>query len=535
MESHASSPVHLVIQLAVILISSKLLGILFHRYLKLPRVLGEITAGIIIGPYALGALHVFTNAPLFPIPVDGFVISPELNGIVTVAMVVLMFIAGLETDAKQFIRLSGIATVVALGGFIVSYIAGAAITVLLFSSVDSLFHPSAMFWGVLASTTSVSITARILSDANKIATPEASTILASAVLDDVLGIVALAVIVGIIRSESNSVSVVSILGIAGRAFGFWIGTSIIGFLLAPQLIKGFKFFQSFEVIAGLTFGIALLLAGIAELVGLAMIIGAYITGLSLSKTDIAETLHEYLHGLYQIIVPVFFVNMGMVINFRQLGGPVFIFGILYSVVTIAAKIIGSGGFALFTGFNLRGALRIGWGMVPRGEVTLIIAGIALSLGAIPQEAFGVALLLLLISSICAPPMLSWVFKGKSGFRKKFKIDHQPCKVSFSLPSPSLVSFIVDRIVASFKSEEFFVNRIHRDSSLYQIKKDNILIILEWTDKEVILSTHQKNESLVRLILSEDLLELQEIIQSVRKSQDTESLYSGLLGNLFNDD
>ncbi len=534
MEVH-SSPVQLVLQLAIILFTAKLFAFVFSRYLKLPRVLGEIVAGICIGPFALGAFPILTDGPLFSIPVDGLTISPEIGAFVTIASVILMFVAGLETDAKQFIRLSGIASLIALGGFILSFFAGAFITMMFFAEVTSIFHPTALIWGVIATTTSVSITARILSDENKIATPEASTILASAVLDDVMGIIVLAVIIGAIRSDSKSLNAMTILSVAGRAFGFWLIMSIVGFFVAPLFIKWLKRFQSFEIIAGLTFGVALLLAGISESLGLAMIIGAYITGLSLSQTDISETLQEYLQGIFQIIVPIFFVNMGMLIDFRKMEGRIIGFGLVYSVLSIIAKVLGSGSFALLTGFNFRGALRIGWGMVPRGEVALIVAGIALSFGAISQNMFGTVLILLLFSSIVAPPVLSRLFKGASGYRKKLQSEAESCRISLSMPSPEIVQYIVDRLVNSFHLEEYFVTRVHRTTTMYQIKKDDCLIVLQWSDTELSLTTHKKYEQLVRLVLSEVLLELRDIVESLQKSQSTQSLSSGLLGKMFQGD
>ena len=149
-----------------------------------------------------------------------------------------------------------------------------------------------------------------------------------------------------------------------------------------------KRLESLSLIAQLSFGIALLLAGFSEMAGLAMIIGAYIAGLSFSQTDVAQEIIERITGVGDYFVPVFFAVMGMMVNFQALLG-VLLFGLAFSLVAFLGKLIGCGLPALIVGFNVKGAFRIGAGMLPRGEVTLIVGGIGLATGAIGQDLFGV--------------------------------------------------------------------------------------------------------------------------------------------------
>jgi len=154
-----------------------------------------------------------------------------------------------------------------------------------------------------------------------------------------------------------------------------------------------------------------------------MIIGAYVTGLSLSQTELASELHEYLQPIYEFFVPIFFCVMGMMANLAEMK-TVLVFGLVFTALAILGKLLGCGVPALVTGFNARGALRIGAGMLPRGEVTLIVAGIGLASGAIGHDMFGVAVMTLLVASVVAPPALVRAFEGGSGLRSAAAPEHR---------------------------------------------------------------------------------------------------------------
>jgi len=527
----AENNTQFIIQLAIIIIVAKICGYISVRIFRLPAVLGELAAGIIISPYALGGLPLFFGHSLFPLPAGTSVLSPQLYGITSLAVIVLLFITGLETDAVQFLKFSGVATLVAVGGFFLSFFLGALSAVYFIQGVNSITHPSAMFFGAMG-VTSVSITARILTERRKMNSSEASTILAAAMLDDVLGIILLSVVIGAATAQQITFDWYALAIIAGKAFGFWVICLSVGFLLAPRLIRGLKQLRSFEVLAGITFGIALLLAGIAESVGLATIVGAYLTGLALSQTDIVNELREQIRGLNLFLVPVFFVSMGMLLDLTQLHRSMLMFTIVFTVVSLLSKVIGCSIPSLFFGFNLRGALRIGVGMIPRGEVTLIIAGAGLTSSFLTKEMFGSALLLVLASSIITPLFLNHLFNDKPGQRKPISPAEKLTTVELVLQSPRLIRFLVSRIVDTFRAEEFFVNRLNRHASLYQIRKDNTHITLEWNKKSIRLITNQHSRQLVRLILLEDILDLKETIGEIEKMQTQQ--YESLLGNILKD-
>ena len=524
----------LVLQLALIIISARLMGLVASRYLRQPRVLGELAAGMIIGPYALGRLHLpFLGGSLFPLPAGTIPVSPELYGVAVIASVILLFLAGLETDLKTFLRYSLMGSVVGVSGVVFSFLLGDFAAVIFLPSVNSFFAPGALFLGTLSTATSVGITARILSEKRKMSSAEGVVILSGAVLDDVLGIVILAVVVGIASLGGQAVVWGQVALIAVKALGFWLVCTVLGIIAAPRITRGLKWFRSLDVIASAAFGLALLLAGLAEMFGLAMIIGAYIMGLSLSQTDIAHEIRSRLHGLYQFLVPVFFCVMGMMVNFAAMKG-VLVFGLIYTAAAILGKLLGCGLPALVMGFNIRGALRVGAGMLPRGEVTLIVAGIGLSSGAIGTDLFGVAIMTLLIASVVAPPLLVRSFEGGSGRRGKMAEarSEQGRQIELSFPSAQMAEFLSARIRQAFRDEEFFVHRLDMDQPIYQIRKEEIAITLTREQNLLRLNTALQHEQIMRLVVLEEILEMKSLLEDAQKMESPEHLGRDLASGLF---
>lgn len=438
MESPLEIVAELVLLLGIIIIAARIGGEVCERYLHIPPVLGELGAGILISPFALGGIEVGSVGPLFAIPlevVEGAVhevesiipVEPQLFFIAQVAAVILLFEAGLETDRKQFIRYVRPATVVAAGGVIVPFVLGVAATVMFgFASFDSVTALlPALFVGAIMTATSVGITARVLADMRRIDSPEGVTVLAGAVVDDVLGIIILAIVVGI--SDEGSISGGSIAVIAVKAVGFWLGLTFIGSLFANHISRAVLRFRVAGASVALALALAFLAAAIAELgFGLAMIIGAYSIGLALSGTELKERIEEPMRNISALLVPVFFVVIGMQVDFTAFGesggdttiGRALLFALVLTVFAIISKVGGAGLPALAVGFNGRGAWRIALGMLPRGEVALIIAGIGLASEVIGRDIFGVAIIMTIVTTVIAPILLVPAFRqGGSGLRR----------------------------------------------------------------------------------------------------------------------
>ena len=417
MESGVEGVTRLVFQLAAILIAAKVGGEVFERYLKMPAVLGELAAGIAIGPFALGGVDVPGLGPLFEElahAVDTAVefalpVSSELWAIAQVGSIVLLFMAGLETDLRLFLQYARPATLVAIGGVTVPFALGVLLTVA-FGFADGPGDLKALFIGAVLTATSIGITVRVLGDMRRLGTPEGVTILGAAVLDDVLGILVLTIVVSLGGEEEFVAADIALAAV--KTLGFWLALTAVGILLSKQISALLGKFQVSGAALALALALALLAAGLAESFGLAMIIGAFSIGLALSGTDMAHRLDEPLRAVYNVLVPIFFVVTGMLVDLTALGG-VLAFGLVITVAAVIGKVGGSALPALLAGFNRQGAWRIGVGMLPRGEVALIMAAIGISSGIIGADLYGVAILMTVITTAVAPPLLALSFKTDS--------------------------------------------------------------------------------------------------------------------------
>ena len=531
----------LVLQLGVIIFAARLCGNAAKK-IKLPSVLGELLAGIVIGPCLLGGiglpLHGLENG-LFGIMESVQVAGETVKGsavleniafqsyhsslyaIATVGSILLLFVSGLETDLRMFIRYSIAGTLVGIGGVIFSFVFGAGVGVFMLGY--DFMHPCSLFLGILSTATSVGITARILSEQKKIDTPEGVTTLAAAVIDDVLGIICLAVILGIVTVAPGSSTNWGKIGVlAAKCVGFWLIATAAGLLLAGRAAQMLKKFKSPVIYSTLAFGLALILAGFFEQQGLAMIIGAYVTGLSLSKTDVSFPLQQALEPLYTFIVPIFFTVMGMLVDIRVfVDMNVLKIGLIYSALAIAAKVIDCAVPALFMNFTPLGALRIGTGMVPRGEVALIIAGIGMTTiydgkPVLNNDLFGVAIIMTLLTTVLAPPLLNWTLNicGKS-LRKEeqdFSVIHTP----FSFNSRVLTRFILDHLVANLNSEGYMLSSLDKESGVLQIRKNNLSFALTISGNELVFESNPDELPFIQALMFETIVNIHQELENLRE-------------------
>jgi Kef-type K+ transport system membrane component KefB len=404
----------MVLQLGVILAVAKIFGEITERFLRQPGVLGELVGGMAIGPYALGNVDLPLLGRLFPLEdMRPIPVSNELYALAQLAAVLLLFIAGLETDFQQFFRFGIRAGTVAVGGVVLPFAFGALATVA-FGLVRDALAPEALFMGAIMTATSVGITARVLSDLGRLNTPEGVTILGAAVIDDVLGILVLAIVLAI---SGGDLSAGSILMVGARALGFWLVLLGVMVLIAGRFAVLVRWFHSSGSSLGLSLSLAFIGSALAQQFGLAMIIGAYSVGLALSRTDLGHALREPLQGVYHTLVPVFFVVMGMLVNFGAIT-QVIVFGLAISVLAVLGKVVGCGLPALAVGFSQMGALRVGIGMMPRGEVALIVAGVGIASGLINPALFGVSVMMTMVTTLLAPILLVPAFMAKApGLRR----------------------------------------------------------------------------------------------------------------------
>jgi Kef-type K+ transport system membrane component KefB len=463
-----------------------------------------------------------------------FAVSPELYGIATLASIILLFLAGLETDLAAFLRYSVVGSCVGMGGLVAAFVMGDLCGVLWpGNGINSFMDPAALFLGVISVATSVGITARILAEKRKMASPEGVTILAGAVFDDVFGIITLAIVMGMAKvSMGKGVAWGPICIIALKAIGFFVVVTALGLIFSRKITALIKRFKSKEVIVALCFGLALLLASLAEMAGLAMIIGAYIMGLALSRTDLAHEIEHHLEGVYNILVPIFFCVMGMMVDFTAMK-PVLIFGSAYSLLAVFSKIVGCGVPAWLMKFNLRGSLRIGLGMLPRGEVALIVAGIGLAGGIIDQGIFGVSIMMTVVTTMLAPPLLVKSFEGGSGLRKEMAGSSEDIEsIVLEFPSRDITEFLLNRFVNALQDEEFFVHYLHTDKPTYHVLKDDIDFTLIEEGNRLVINVPSANQHVARMILLEELLSLTDLLESTKQMKSVDEMGSELMSGLF---
>lgn len=536
--SPVSQAAYLVIQLGIILFAAHLGGSLASR-VKIPAVIGEVSIGILIGPYLLGAFNLgvpgFEHG-IFPLAGNGGLpVSMPLYGIAIIGSIILLFISGLETDLRMFLRYSLTGTVVGIGGLVLSFVCGAGLGVL--GLGFSMLDPRTLFLGILCTATSVGITARILSDKRSMDSPEGTTILAAAVIDDVLGIIGLAVVMGMIgASDAGHVNWKDIEWIALKSISIWLGATAIGLYFAHRIAHMLRSRHSAGVFSMLVFAGVLIMAGFFEQVGLAMIVGAYGTGLCLSKTDISFSIERTLRGVYSFLVPVFFVVMGMMVDVRVLADwEVIRFGLLYTVLAILAKVIGCALPAWLMNFNALGALRVGLGMIPRGEVALIIAGIGATTmmqvngHAIPvmdSKLFGVVIIMTLLTTLIAPPLLSLALASGGSGVKKEQAEHGVIELVYALPDPQLGELLLRGLIQNFDKENFLHSEI-TDDRLIHFRRSSQAFSLEWGPGSVCIKVDLHDAFMVKAVIRETVADLHASINAL-KLLNSEKSFANLL-------
>ncbi|MFC0214402.1 cation:proton antiporter [Paenibacillus chartarius] len=365
----------------IILLATKLAGDLCVR-LGQPAVVGKLIIGVIIGPAMLGWVE------------DSKIID-ELSEI---GVLLLMFIAGLETDFDELKRSFKSSTAVALGGIILPFFGG-----YLLGTAIGMETSHAIFLGLLLSATSVSISVQSLKELNMLKSRESTTILGAAIIDDVIVVILLAFVMSIFGGEG-----VNLAFVIGKKFIFFV---IAGFMIwrgAKWIMKWLAPLRVFESVISAGLIVCFFLAFVAEEFGVAGIIGAFVAGLAVSQTTYKEEVEHKLEPIaYAIFVPIFFVSVGFSVSFQGLWDQLGLI-VIITIVAILTKLTGSGIGAKLTGFSNRSALGIGSGMVSRGEVALIIATIGLESGLLLQKYFTVLVIVVILTTLVTPFLLKLI-------------------------------------------------------------------------------------------------------------------------------
>lgn len=374
----------LILQLAIILVASKVAGSLSVR-LGQPSVLGKLLVGIILGPSVLGLVNE----------------TETLKEFSEIGVILLMFIAGLETDINEFKRTGKSATFVGIGGIIVPLVLGYLTGVFL-----NLTIMESWFLGLLLSATSVSISVQALKEMNELKTAVGATILGAAVIDDVVVIVALAFLLSFAGGDVNLTTVIV------KKVVFFAGAILVGWKIVPWFLRKFTYLKVTETVISSALIICFIYAYLAEYTGVAAIIGAYIAGVAISVTEFKHEIFEKVETIsFSIFVPVFFTLIGVTAEFYGIAENLGLI-VLLSIIAILTKLIGASVGAKTAGFSWKSSLGIGSAMISRGEVALIMASIGIESKLLSDDMFAVIVVVVLVTTIITPPLMKIFFKGK---------------------------------------------------------------------------------------------------------------------------
>lgn len=376
--------------LAIIIIFAKAFGIL-ARKCKAPEVVGAIIAGLIIGPSMLGLVEQ----------------SEFLLEIAEIGVVLLMFSAGLETNLKDLLKTGPVAFLIACAGVLIPLVGGTLLYMGFYGTApwgsDSFYQ--AVFIGVIMTATSVSITVQSLKELGKLKGKVGTTILSAAIIDDVLGIIVLTFVIGFKNPTSNPGSVV-----LSTAF-FFLFAIVIGFILFKIFSKLDKRYPHTRRIPILGLALCFVFSYTAEAVfGIADITGAYVAGIILCSIQDSEYIAEKMDiNSYMLFGPIFFASIGLKTNVDNMTREIILFSIGFVLVALVTKIIGCGLMAKLCKFRTADSVKIGVGMMTRGEVALIVAQKGLSVGMLTPIYFTSVIMLIIVSSILTPIILKVLY------------------------------------------------------------------------------------------------------------------------------
>lgn len=386
------------------LFAAKLMAELFHR-LKLPIVLGELLAGMIVGPFALGSLFMFDGQPLLKI--DG-----ELRILGEIGAIVILFIAGLEVTPKEFLRGGKASFVVATFGVILPFFVGFFVFEMFgFGAYQSMLIATAL------TATSIAVSVQVLREFGKLQTPEARLIIGAAIIDDILAIAILSVVssLGTATGDISQIDPIQIIIVIVQVLGFFAMLLIGSLVIIPRIVarKIWKAEGSVEAIATALFFGAAALAGI---IGLSPIVGAFAVGMALSSSKVFEKIEQYIGKLGLIFAPLFFAFIGAQVDFRGVNFEVLMLSGLIIVIAVSTKFFGCGLPAMLFLKDKRKSMQVGIGMISRGEVGLIIAGVGAASGVLTSNVYSTIVIMVAATTIITPLWLKSSYK-KEGAHK----------------------------------------------------------------------------------------------------------------------
>lgn len=380
------------LDLALILLSTKALGLLSKKF-NLPQVVGALLAGILLGPALLNILHE----------------TDFIHSLAELGVIILMFTAGLEADVKELKKTGKAATIIAILGVFIPLIGGFLVAKAFNTGTGTKALMENIFMGVILTATSVSITVETLKELGKLSTKAGNTILGAALIDDILGIIILAVV------TSLSDATVNVYIVLGKIVAFFVISIIVGIILKKLFLKWIgRHDQDLRRFVIGAFVVCLLFSYCAEhFFGVADITGAFIAGLIMAGTDRTHYINTRFETLsYMFLSPIFFASIGIQVTLGEMNGKLILLTIVLLIVAILTKVIGCLIGAKICRYTTREALQIGTGMVSRGEVALIVANKGIMAGLVTSAMLAPIVIMVVVTTVITPIFLEIVFKEK---------------------------------------------------------------------------------------------------------------------------
>ncbi|MDC1023607.1 cation:proton antiporter [Nitrosopumilus sp.] len=379
-----------IIGVGILLFAAKLMAELFLR-LKLPIVLGELIAGMIVGPFALGGLQIIDGKQLLQI-------NDEIRILGEMGAIVILFMAGLEMTPKEFLKGGKAAFVVGTLGVVIPFFVGLA--VFQFFGFDAL---QSMLIATALTATSIAISIQVLNEFGKIKTPEARLIIGAAIVDDILAIAVLSVVTSIAGSDGgvDNIDITEIVITILQVLGFFAIMLIVAVVIIPKVItpRLWKAKGSVEGIATAAFFGAAALAGS---IGLSPIVGAFAVGMALSTTKVFDKIENYVGKIGLIFAPLFFAIIGAQVDLRAVNLEILLLSAIIVAVAVTTKLFGCGLPAMYFLKSKQQGLRVGIGMISRGEVGLIVAGVGVTAGILENDVYSTIIIMVLVTTIITP-------------------------------------------------------------------------------------------------------------------------------------
>jgi Kef-type K+ transport system membrane component KefB len=395
--------IHVLISLAIILFAAKIFAEIFHKF-KLPVVLGELLAGIIVSPFAFGAIPLFDGKPLV-------ILNETVLQIGEISGIVILFIAGLAITPKEFLRGGAASFTIGACGVVVPFFVGYYVFTLFgIGALQSVLVATAL------TATSIAISIRVLTELGKMQTKEAKLILGAAIVDDILAIAVLSVVTTMVQTGNMTPNIVDITFLILKILGVFVALLVGAILIVPKLLHAERLWRSRGSIEGIVTASFFGASGIAAIVGLSPIVGAFAVGMAVASTKIIGRVEEYVEKLEIIFGPLFFAIIGAQVNLTGVNLYVLFLTSIVVAVAIGTKLVGCGLPAMIFLKDRSKAMRVGIGMISRGEVGLIVAGIGVTSGALSSNIYTTVIIMIAVTTMITP---IWLKKAYSKEQDSF--------------------------------------------------------------------------------------------------------------------